>query len=99
MTWRFYGQASFGAAAETGAEWAAQTPGGRPAMPATRRSAWLFHRLMPMILALLAAAAGAQPRMPLPQKWSGRTVLPEGVNPGLTGDQFELTITSLTSDE
>jgi hypothetical protein len=41
---------------------------------------------------LQAEIAQAQPAMPVPQVWTGRMQVPEGVEPGETGDTFELRI-------
>jgi len=51
------------------------------------------------LLLPLAAPAGApaQSDVPLPQTWSGRMQVPEGVKPGLSADRFELTIRSQTT--
>ncbi len=61
-------------------------------MMAASRSAWV-------LLALFATAASAQAQIPLPQRWWGMTVLPEGVDPGLTADQFEIRVSTLSSDD
>ena len=51
------------------------------------------------VLAALAPALAAAQAMKLPQTWSGRAVLPEGVQPGLTADRFEIKVSMLSSDE
>lgn len=45
----------------------------------------------------VATRMQAQSEVPMPQTWSGRMQVPEGVNPGLTADRFELTIRSQTT--
>lgn len=51
------------------------------------------------LAAACAASAGAQAAMPMPQVWTGRMLVPEGVEPGVTGDSFELRIFQASSDE
>jgi len=51
------------------------------------------------LIVLCAANAGAQAAMPLPQIWTGRMEVPAGVEPGLTGDYFELRIFQISTDE
>jgi hypothetical protein len=41
----------------------------------------------------------AQTGMPMPQIWTGRMLVPEGVEPGVTGDSFELRIFQTSTDE
>ena len=55
--------------------------------------------LVAPLLAVAATAGPARAEMPLPQSWWGRVVLPEGVEPGLTGDRFELTVSHLSTDK
>lgn len=55
-------------------------------------------RILLLLALLLPGAAAAQQAMPLPQLWTGRVVLAEGVKPGLTGDRFELRVARLSSD-
>lgn len=52
-------------------------------------------------LLFIPCAAGAQTQggMQMPQVWTGRMLVPEGVEPGLTGDTFELRIFQRSSDE
>jgi hypothetical protein len=64
--------------------------------PATR---FTLAALLAPILLLAATAGPARAEMPLPQSWWGRVVLPEGVQPGLTGDRFELTVSHLSTDK
>ena len=45
------------------------------------------------------AGAAAAPAMPLPQVWTGHSIVPEGVQPGLTADYFEIKVFSLSSDK
>lgn len=55
-----------------------------------------------LLLAGLAATApvwSAPVPMQLPQTWSGRSILPEGVTPGLTADRFEIKVSTLSSDK
>jgi hypothetical protein len=48
---------------------------------------------------LLADRLEAQAKMPFPQIWTGRMLVPEGVEPGVTGDSFELRIFQASTDE
>lgn len=56
-----------------------------------------------LVLAILGALpperAQAQAAIPMPQVWTGRMVVPEGAEPGLTGDSFELRIFHPSKDE
>lgn len=52
-----------------------------------------------LLLSLAALCAPLHAAMPLPQVWTARIVVPEGVEPGLTADQIELRVGSLSSDE
>lgn len=54
--------------------------------------------LAPLLL-LAAQPAAASSAIPVPQVWTGRIVVPEGVQPGLTADQFELRISRLSTEE
>lgn len=54
---------------------------------------------VPLLVSLAALCAPAWAAMPLPQVWTGRVVVPEGVEPGLTADQLELRVSSLSTDE
>lgn len=49
--------------------------------------------------AIASAPAPARDAIPLPQLWTGRVVVPEGMNPGLTAERIELRVFSLSSDE
>ena len=65
---------------------------------------FLRARFVIRALALVAPAvvavgvAGAQSAIPVPQVWTGRIVAPEGVDPGLAADTFELRIFSASTD-
>ena len=50
------------------------------------------------LMVLCAATAGAQAAMPMPQVWTGRMMVPAGVEPGETGDTFELRIFRNSAD-
>lgn len=52
-----------------------------------------------LLTVLGATSAWAQAPMKLPQIWTGRMLVPEGVEPGLTGDSFELRIFQTSTDE
>jgi hypothetical protein len=52
-----------------------------------------------MLLGFVSPSGSAEQAMPLPQTWNGRLVLPEGIEPGLTGDQLELRIVQISSDK
>lgn len=54
--------------------------------------------LAPLFLLAVPPARALSP-IPVPQVWTGRIVAPEGVQPGLTADQFELRISRLSTDE
>jgi hypothetical protein len=49
--------------------------------------------------ALVAVSAAAAQSIPVPQVWTGRMLVPEGVEPGLTGDSFELRIFQTSTDQ
>lgn len=49
--------------------------------------------------ALAPERAQAQAAIPMPQVWTGRMEVPEGVEPGLTADTFELRIFATSTDE
>ena len=69
-----------------------------PILRARRRPALVALALWTVFVAL-APASGAAQAMKLPQTWTGRAVLPEGVQPGLTADRFEIQVFRLSSDE
>ncbi len=48
----------------------------------------VFRRAL-VLLSLAALCAPVHAAMPLPQVWTARIVVPEGVEPGLTADQLE----------
>lgn len=52
-----------------------------------------------VVLVVIAATAAAAAPIPLPQTWWGTTVLPEGMEPGITANQFEIQVFRLTADE
>jgi len=58
----------------------------------------VFRRAL-VLLSLAALCAPVHAAMPLPQVWTARIVVPEGVEPGLTADQLELRVSSLSTDE
>ena len=51
-----------------------------------------------LLTVVCVASAGAQAAMPMPQIWTGRMMVPEGVEPGETGDAFELRIFRTSTD-
>lgn len=52
-----------------------------------------------LLVSLAALCAPIHAAMPLPQIWTARIVVPEGVEPGLTADQIELRVNVLSTDE
>src|SRR5262245_43629063 len=52
-----------------------------------------------LVVAVTCVAVLAAAPMPLPQTWWGTTVIPEGMDPGITANQFEIQVFRLTSDE
>jgi hypothetical protein len=60
---------------------------------------WIRALAGALLIVLCATAGGAQESMPLPQVWTGRMEVPAGVEPGLTGDVFELRIFQISTDE
>lgn len=52
-----------------------------------------------IVTAVCVAIAPAQAAMRMPQVWTGRMLVPEGVEPGATGDSFELRIFEASTDE
>lgn len=70
---------------------------------ARRRALGLRHAGLACLSGLalflpLPEVARAGDTMPLPQIWTGRMLVPEGVEPGVTGDSFELRIFQTTTD-
>lgn len=63
------------------------------------RSMLRFAAVLAALALFLVPPAAAQSKIPVPQIWTGRIVAPEGVQPGLTADQFELRISRLSTDE
>jgi hypothetical protein len=59
----------------------------------------LSRRSLRAVVAVFAATAVAAAPIPLPQTWWGTTVLPEGVDPGITANQFEVQVFRLTTDQ
>ena len=51
-----------------------------------------------LLTVVCVASAGAQAAMPMPQIWTGRMQVPAGVEPGETGDTFELRIFRASTD-
>jgi hypothetical protein len=67
---------------------------------ATRRklAPWLVAGPLALLPSLGAQPSTPPPAIPVPQVWSGRMVVPEGVQPGLTADRFELKVFELSTD-
>ena len=51
-----------------------------------------------LLTVVCVASAGAQAALPMPQIWTGRMQVPAGVEPGETGDSFELRIFRASTD-
>lgn len=63
------------------------------------RRSWVgFVFAWATLAGLPAEMVQAQPAMPMPQVWTGRMMVPAGVEPGETGDTFELRIFRKSTD-
>lgn len=63
-----------------------------------RLAPWLVAGPLALLPGLAAQTPSPPPPIPVPQEWSGRMVVPEGVQPGLTADRFVLRVFELSTD-